>query len=53
MAAEIKSKLGVEAALVPGARGAFEVVRDGNVVFSKLALGRFPSSEAEVIALLK
>jgi selT/selW/selH-like putative selenoprotein len=53
LAAEIRSKKGVsDIALVPGARGAFEVYKDGALVFSKLDLGRFPKDGAEVIALL-
>jgi selT/selW/selH-like putative selenoprotein len=53
LAAEIKSKKGVpDVAVVPGARGSFEVFKDGRCVFSKLELGRFPHSEAEVLALL-
>ena len=53
MAAEIKSKKGLQdIAVVPGARGAFEVFKDGTRVFSKLELGRFPTSESEILALL-
>ena len=53
MAAEIRSKKsGVEVGLVPGARGSFEVYKDGQLVFSKLELGRFPKNDQEVIALL-
>jgi selT/selW/selH-like putative selenoprotein len=53
LAAEIKKQLGVEAELIRGDRGAFEVSRDGAVVFSKHGKGRFPKDEAEVIALLR
>jgi selT/selW/selH-like putative selenoprotein len=52
LAAEIKKAKGVDAQVVSGARGAFEVYKDGQLVFSKLALGRFPTSEAEVLAKL-
>ena len=34
----------------PGARGAFEVFRDGQLLFSKLQLGRFPEDQ-EIDAL--
>jgi selT/selW/selH-like putative selenoprotein len=34
----------------PGARGAFEVFRDGKLLFSKLQLGRFPE-DSEIDAL--
>jgi selT/selW/selH-like putative selenoprotein len=52
LAAKIKSAKGADAEVVSGARGAFEVYKDGALVFSKLTLGRFPKDEAEVIALL-
>jgi selT/selW/selH-like putative selenoprotein len=52
LAAKIKDAKGVAPELVSGRRGSFEVTRDGEVVFSKLALGRFPTSEAEVIGRL-
>ena len=52
MAAAIKKAKGLDAQIVPGARGAFEVSLDGRLVFSKLDLGRFPGSEDEVLALL-
>ena len=53
MAAEIKKATGLAVAVVPGARGSFEIVKDEKVVFSKLALGRFPTSDGEVIDLLR
>jgi selT/selW/selH-like putative selenoprotein len=43
---------GVAVELVPGRRGAFEVTRDGALVYSKLASGRFPTSDDEVIVAL-
>ncbi len=52
MAAEIKKKGIQDVAVVPGARGAFEVYKDEQLVFSKLDLGRFPKNEGEVLALL-
>ncbi len=42
MAAEIKKKYGVSAQLIKGGGGVFEVTLDGNLIFSKKALGRFP-----------
>jgi selT/selW/selH-like putative selenoprotein len=36
----------------PGGKGQFDVVRDGDVVFSKREQGRFPE-EAEVLSLLR
>ena len=52
MAAAIKKQKGLDVQIVEGARGAFEVFKDGQPVFSKLQLGRFPTSEDEVIGRL-
>jgi selT/selW/selH-like putative selenoprotein len=52
LAAAIKSKKGFDVHIEPGARGAFEVYKDGQQVFSKLQLGRFPNSEDEVLSVL-
>jgi len=51
LAAELK-KSGIDAELIPGKGGVFEVVADGRLVFSKKSLGRFPKP-GEVSALLK
>lgn len=37
-----------EVALVPSSGGAFEVLVDGNTVYSKLETGRFPDERAIV-----
>jgi selT/selW/selH-like putative selenoprotein len=42
---------GVEASATPGGKGQFDVVNDGELVFSKHAEGRFPG-ESEVLGLL-
>lgn len=42
---------GVDASATPGGRGQFDVVRDGELVFSKQAVGRFPG-EGEVERLV-
>ena len=52
MADELRNAVGVEATLVPGSGGAFEVTVDGNLIFSKLQLGRFPDS-GEVLGNIK
>jgi predicted Rdx family selenoprotein len=36
---------GVEASATPGGKGQFDVVRDGELVFSKHAVGRFPGED--------
>ena len=49
----IQETLGIEAVLVHSPKtGAFEVVADGDVVFSKSATGVFPTKEG-IIDLLK
>lgn len=45
----IRKERGVEATLVRGGGGEFEVTVDGKLVFSKRAEGRFPEAE-EVLA---
>jgi len=42
---------GVEATAIPGGKGQFDVLRDGELVYSKHDTGRFPD-EAEIASLL-
>jgi predicted Rdx family selenoprotein len=42
---------GVDASATPGGRGQFDVVRDGELLFSKHTAGRFPG-EGEVERLV-
>lgn len=42
---------GVDAKATPGGKGQFDIVRDGELVFSKHAVGRFPG-EGEVERLV-
>jgi predicted Rdx family selenoprotein len=42
---------GVDATATPGGKGQFDVVSDGQLVFSKHAVGRFPG-EGEVERLV-
>jgi selenoprotein W-related protein len=42
LAAEIKKARNLEPSLIKGSGGVFEVVLDGNLIFSKKKLGRFP-----------
>lgn len=41
----------IDVKLVPGGGGAFEVRRDGELIFSKSRVGRFPT-EDEIFAIL-
>ena len=52
MAARIKAEFGIESELVKGAGGVFDVDVDGETLFSKHELGRYPEDD-EVVAELK
>ena len=45
MAAEIKKARGIDATLIRGSGGQFEVTLDGQLIFSKKQLGRFPETQ--------
>lgn len=51
MAAEIQHARGIEATLVRGKGGEFEITLEGRLLFSKKAEGRFPET-AEILAHL-
>jgi len=51
LAAEIRKARGIDATLVKGGGGEFEIALDGTLIFSKKAAGRFPDLE-EVLAKL-
>jgi len=48
----LKRALKVDSDLVAGHGGVFEITVDGDVVFSKRSLGRFPA-EGEVLGLIR
>lgn len=52
MAEELRESINVDAELVPGPSGIFDVIADGKLVFSKFQIGRFPNS-GEVSERLK
>ena len=52
MAEELKKEFGLDAKLVPGRGGVFDVTVDGRMVFSKSKTGRFPNP-GEVTEKLK
>ncbi|MDQ2983886.1 MAG: Rdx family protein [Actinomycetota bacterium] len=43
---------GIEASIVPGEKSQYDVVADGNVVFSKQQEGRFPEHD-EILAAFR
>ncbi len=56
MAASLKKRFGVDAELIRGGNGVFDVRVDGQLVFSKHELGRFPEPgevEQQIEALRK
>jgi selT/selW/selH-like putative selenoprotein len=48
----VKERLGIDAALIRGSDGIFDVSVDGRIIFSKHEAGRFPSHD-EIIAALR
>jgi selT/selW/selH-like putative selenoprotein len=52
LAAEIKQQLGEDVELVRGSTGAFNVIVDDRLIFSKHQSGRFPDS-GEIIARIR
>ena len=51
MAAEVKKSKGIDATLIKGSGGQFEVMLDGQLIFSKKALGRFPET-SEILEMV-
>jgi selT/selW/selH-like putative selenoprotein len=43
---------GIPATDIPGAKGQFDVLRDGEIVFSKQETGRFPEHD-EILSALR
>jgi selT/selW/selH-like putative selenoprotein len=52
LAAHLREHLGLETELIKGDRGIFDVRADGDLVFSKHDVGRFPTND-EVLEILK
>ena len=52
MAAALKTSFGVEATLIKGGGGVFDVTLDDKVIYSKHDTGRFPTDE-EIVGLVK
>lgn len=52
MEEELREELGVKAELIPGRGGVFNVRLNGDLVFSKAEVGRFPE-ELEVVRAIR
>jgi selenoprotein W-related protein len=52
LAAELESEVGAESDLVASGGGVFEVSVDGNLLFSKRSLDRFPD-DGEIVRLIR
>jgi selT/selW/selH-like putative selenoprotein len=50
LAAELNDQ-GIPATDIPGAKGQFDVLRDGELIFSKHVTGRFPEHDEILTAL--
>jgi selenoprotein W-related protein len=51
LAAAIKQSTGTETKLIAGANGIFDVVVDGELIYSKHKTGQFPE-DSEILGLL-
>jgi len=51
LAAAIQQQFGVEPEVLPGSIGAFDVVVDDDLIFSKHKTGRFPEHDEIISAL--
>jgi len=52
LASELNKQLGISSELIKSSGGVFEVEYEGNLVFSKKKLGRFPDP-GEVVKLIE
>ena len=52
LADELRGVFGVDATLVAGGGGIFDVIADGDMIYSKFKTGRFPEHD-EIIEKLK
>jgi len=50
--AELEDAVGADATAIPGQHSQFDVLADGDLVFSKQATGRFPE-DGEIVRLLE
>ena len=49
----MKKEFGVDAELIPGSGGVFDVTVDGTLVYSKHQTGRHIRDDAEVVGLIR
>jgi hypothetical protein len=52
LAAAIKNRYGVEATLIRGGGGVYDIKKNGKLLFSKHQVKRFPENDDEVFALI-
>ena len=52
MAAALEKEFGIEAELIRGGRGAFEVLADGQLIYSKYKTGRHATHD-EILAAVR
>jgi selenoprotein W-related protein len=51
LAKAIEKKCGIKTQLIPSSGGVFEVIMDGNKIFSKKDTGRFPTNQ-EILEII-
>ncbi|MCP4760922.1 MAG: hypothetical protein GY870_04010 [archaeon] len=52
MADKIKKEVGVASQLIPGSNGIYDIIVDGNTIYSKDRTKQFPDND-EIVKLLK
>ena len=50
LAAALKKRYVIEPILIPGDRGAFDILINERLIFSKKNVGRFPDSDEEIFS---
>ena len=52
LAEKIRDELGITAQVIPGSKGVYDIVVDGNIIYSKHQTKQFPDND-EIIKLIK
>ena len=52
LAEKIRDELGITAQVIPGSKGVYDIVVDGNLIYSKYQTKQFPDND-EIIKLIK
>ena len=52
LAEKIQKEVGIASQLIPGSKGIYDIIVDGNIIYSKHKTKQFPDND-EIIKLLK